>query len=167
MGDSAIHAVAGAVGGAISMTLTYPLVNLSTRAAVATKHEDVSLKDAIVQTVKKEGLSGLYSGLESSLFGIALTNGIYYVSSGAGMGNGVERPKKHGWGGGCVPVITRPRCTTPLALGNFGRPRPSPYACKTRTDSSSSTRRLARSSSSAAPRRPAPPSLLRRVSLPV
>jgi adenine nucleotide transporter 17 len=79
MGDSAIHAVAGAVGGAISMTLTYPLVNLSTRAAVATKHEDVSLKDAIVQTVKKEGLSGLYSGLESSLFGIALTNGIYYL----------------------------------------------------------------------------------------
>lgn len=80
MGDSAIHAVAGAVGGAISMTLTYPLVNLSTRAAVATKHEDISLKDAIVQTVKKEGISGLYSGLESSLFGIALTNGIYYVS---------------------------------------------------------------------------------------
>ncbi|BEJ12326.1 hypothetical protein CspHIS471_0207860 [Cutaneotrichosporon sp. HIS471] len=79
MGDSAIHAVAGAVGGAISMTLTYPLVNLSTRAAVATKHEDISLKDAITQTIKKEGLSGLYSGLESSLFGIAITNGIYYL----------------------------------------------------------------------------------------
>ncbi|GMK54097.1 hypothetical protein CspeluHIS016_0106830 [Cutaneotrichosporon spelunceum] len=79
MGDSAIHAVAGALGGAISMALTYPLVNLSTRAAVATKHEDISLKDAMVRTVKKEGLSGLYSGLESSLFGIAVTNGIYYL----------------------------------------------------------------------------------------
>lgn len=72
MGDSAIHAVAGSVGGAAAMALTYPLVNLSSRAAVATKKEDLSLKDAITKTIKDEGISGLYSGLGSSLFGIAV-----------------------------------------------------------------------------------------------
>lgn len=66
------------------MALTYPLVNLSTRAAVATKKEDLSLKEALLKTIKEEGLSGLYSGLESSLVGIAITNGIYYVSAATG-----------------------------------------------------------------------------------
>ncbi|GFZ45945.1 hypothetical protein JCM24511_03678 [Saitozyma sp. JCM 24511] len=79
MGDSAIHAAAGAVGGCISMALTYPLVNLSTRAAVQTKKEDLSIPEAIARTLKQEGLAGLYSGLGSSLFGIAVTNGVYYA----------------------------------------------------------------------------------------
>jgi len=61
------------------MALTYPLVNLSTRAAVQTKKEDLTLLEAIKKTVAQEGLSGLYSGLSSSLFGIAVTNGIYYA----------------------------------------------------------------------------------------
>ncbi|RSH81834.1 uncharacterized protein EHS24_008029 [Apiotrichum porosum] len=79
MGDSAIHALAGAVGGGVSMALTYPLVNLSTRAAVATKKDHMSITDAIKKTVKTEGISGLYSGLESSLAGIMITNGVYYA----------------------------------------------------------------------------------------
>ncbi|KAK4689127.1 solute carrier family 25 (peroxisomal adenine nucleotide transporter), member 17, partial [Tremellales sp. Uapishka_1] len=79
MGDSAIHAVAGAVGGCVSMALTYPLVNLSTRAAVQTKKEDLTIPQAIAKTLKEEGLSGLYAGLNSSLFGIAVTNGVYYA----------------------------------------------------------------------------------------
>ncbi|TXT13597.1 hypothetical protein VHUM_00964 [Vanrija humicola] len=62
------------------MTLTYPLVNLSTRAAVTTKKEDLSLHQALVKTVKEQGLSGLYSGLGSSIFGIAVTNGVYYAA---------------------------------------------------------------------------------------
>lgn len=37
-----------------------------------------SLKDALLKTWKTEGLSGLYSGLGSSLFGIIVTNGVYY-----------------------------------------------------------------------------------------
>ncbi|WVQ79808.1 hypothetical protein IAT38_001908 [Cryptococcus sp. DSM 104549] len=76
MGDSAIHALAGSVGGC---ALTYPLVNLSTRAAVQKKKEHVSVPAALAKTLKEEGLSGLYSGLSSSLFGIAVTNGIYYA----------------------------------------------------------------------------------------
>ncbi|WVW82682.1 hypothetical protein I302_104693 [Kwoniella bestiolae CBS 10118] len=79
MGDSAIHALAGSVGGCVSMALTYPLVNLSTRAAVQTKKEDLTLIQAIKKTIEKEGLSGLYSGLSSSLAGIAITNGVYYA----------------------------------------------------------------------------------------
>ncbi|WWC89668.1 uncharacterized protein L201_004593 [Kwoniella dendrophila CBS 6074] len=79
MGDSAIHALAGSVGGCVSMALTYPLVNLSTRAAVQTKKEDLTLIQAIQKTLEKEGLSGLYSGLSSSLAGIAITNGVYYA----------------------------------------------------------------------------------------
>ena len=37
-----------------------------------------SLKDALRKTWKTEGLSGLYSGLGSSLLGIVVTNGVYY-----------------------------------------------------------------------------------------
>jgi len=61
------------------MALTYPLVNLSTRAAVQTKKEHVTIPEAIAKTIKTEGISGLYSGLSSSLFGIAVTNGVYYA----------------------------------------------------------------------------------------
>lgn len=38
-----------------------------------------TLKEALIKTFKKEGVSGLYSGLSSSLFGIAVTNGVYYA----------------------------------------------------------------------------------------
>ena len=34
---------------------------------------------ALQKTLKEEGLAGLYSGLDSSLFGIAVTNGVYYA----------------------------------------------------------------------------------------
>lgn len=78
MSDSAIHAVAGAAGGIVAMTATYPLIFLSTRAAVETKKEPKSVYQAVLDIVKREGLSGLYSGLDSSLLGIAVTNGVYY-----------------------------------------------------------------------------------------
>jgi solute carrier family 25 (peroxisomal adenine nucleotide transporter), member 17 len=32
--------------------------------------------EAVIDIVKREGLLGLYSGLESSLLGIAVTNGL-------------------------------------------------------------------------------------------
>lgn len=60
------------------MGLTYPLVNLSTRAAVSRQKDELPIKDAIKKTLKEEGLAGLYSGLSSSLLGIVLTNGVYY-----------------------------------------------------------------------------------------
>lgn len=41
MNDSFIHACAGGAGGVLAMTTTYPLMTISTRAAVETsKHPD-------------------------------------------------------------------------------------------------------------------------------
>jgi len=79
LSDSALHALAGAVGGMIAMSATYPLVVLSTRAAIDTsKSDDKAFAQVILDIIKREGVRGLYSGLSSSLVGIAVTNGIYY-----------------------------------------------------------------------------------------
>jgi len=75
--DSFIHSIAGAGGGILAMTATYPLVFLSTRAANETK-ENKSTYGAVVDVLKREGFFGLYRGLNSSLLGIAITNGVYY-----------------------------------------------------------------------------------------
>lgn len=78
MSDSTIHSIAGAAGGILAMTATYPLTFISTRAAVETKNEQKSTYQAIIDIIKREGVLGLYSGLDSSLLGIAITNGVYY-----------------------------------------------------------------------------------------
>ncbi|KAJ6001759.1 hypothetical protein N7522_006986 [Penicillium canescens] len=69
--DNIAHALSGAGGGILSMVLTYPLITLSTRAQVESKRAHSTTLDA-------EGISGLYSGLESALFGISVTNFVYY-----------------------------------------------------------------------------------------
>ena len=60
------------------MTLTYPLITLSTRAQVESKRADTSTLAAIKHIINREGISGLYSGLDSALFGISVTNFVYY-----------------------------------------------------------------------------------------
>lgn len=62
--------------------VTYPLVSVSTRAQVETKkpeHAGESLISVLRRIIAQEGVSSLYSGLESSLMGIAVTNGVYYL----------------------------------------------------------------------------------------
>ncbi|CAN6668222.1 mitochondrial FAD carrier protein Flx1p [Trichomonascus vanleenenianus] len=90
--DTVAHAVAGAGGGVLSTVVTYPLLTLSTRAqteAARIKKEEEDSSDPDVkkntsalhaarQIVQREGISGLYSGLDSAVFGIAITNFIYY-----------------------------------------------------------------------------------------
>lgn len=76
--DNIAHALAGAGGGLLAMTLTYPLITLSTRAQVESKRADSSTLAAIRHIVSREGVSGLYSGLDSALFGISVTNFVYY-----------------------------------------------------------------------------------------
>ncbi|OOF94438.1 hypothetical protein ASPCADRAFT_7123 [Aspergillus carbonarius ITEM 5010] len=76
--DNMAHALAGAGGGILSMLLTYPLITLSTRAQVESKRAHSTTYDAIRRIVQREGVSGLYSGLESALFGISVTNFVYY-----------------------------------------------------------------------------------------
>ncbi|KAK0612845.1 mitochondrial carrier domain-containing protein [Bombardia bombarda] len=76
--DNVAHALAGAGGGILSMALTYPLITLSTRAQVESKRAETTFLAAIQKIVAREGVSGLYSGLSSALFGISVTNFVYY-----------------------------------------------------------------------------------------
>jgi solute carrier family 25 (peroxisomal adenine nucleotide transporter), member 17 len=76
--DNIAHALAGAGGGLLAMTLTYPLITLSTRAQVESKRADTSTIAAARHIVNREGITGLYAGLDSALFGISVTNFVYY-----------------------------------------------------------------------------------------
>ncbi|KAG1755722.1 peroxisomal membrane protein PMP47B [Suillus lakei] len=76
--DSAIHSLAGAAGGIVAMSATYPLIVLSMRAAVDVKNDSKGVAQHLLEIVKREGIVGLYSGLSPSLLGIAVTNGVYY-----------------------------------------------------------------------------------------
>lgn len=59
-------------------TLSYPLITLSTRAQVESKRADSAFLKAVKNIVEREGLGGLYAGLDSALFGISVTNFVYY-----------------------------------------------------------------------------------------
>ncbi|KAI1565887.1 peroxisomal membrane protein PMP47B [Pyrenophora tritici-repentis] len=76
--DNVAHALAGAGGGLLSMALTYPLITLSTRAQVESKRAQSSTLNAARRIIKREGVAGLYAGLDSALFGISVTNFVYY-----------------------------------------------------------------------------------------
>ncbi|KAG7449237.1 mitochondrial carrier [Guyanagaster necrorhizus] len=78
MDDSVIQGIAGSAGGIVAMSATYPLIFISTRAAVETRNESKPIVQAVLDIVRREGITGLYSGLNSSLLGIAVTNGVYY-----------------------------------------------------------------------------------------
>ncbi|POW06716.1 hypothetical protein PSHT_10265 [Puccinia striiformis] len=81
--DSLVHASSGALGGICAMytcVVLDPLISISTRAQVeARRHPGESSLEAALHLIKREGFRSLYDGLGSSLIGIALTNGIYYL----------------------------------------------------------------------------------------
>lgn len=56
----------------------YPLITLSTRAQVESKRADSGFLEAVKRIVEREGITGLYAGLDSALFGISVTNFVYY-----------------------------------------------------------------------------------------
>ncbi|KAJ2156463.1 hypothetical protein GGF46_005166 [Coemansia sp. RSA 552] len=82
MSDNVAHALAGAGGGIISMAVTYPLITVGTRLQVQRNTKDSTTytgnMDALKKILAEEGVSGLFSGLESAVFGAAVTNGVYY-----------------------------------------------------------------------------------------
>jgi adenine nucleotide transporter 17 len=57
---------------------SYPLITLSTRAQVESKKAESKFVEAVQKIIAREGVSGLYSGINSALFGISVTNFIYY-----------------------------------------------------------------------------------------
>lgn len=60
------------------MVLTYPLITLSTRSQVESKRAHSTVLDATRRIIQREGISGLYAGLDSAVFGISVTNFVYY-----------------------------------------------------------------------------------------
>lgn len=57
---------------------SYPLITISTRAQVESKRAKSTTLDAVRSIMHREGISGLYAGLDSALFGISITNFVYY-----------------------------------------------------------------------------------------
>jgi len=45
---------------------------------VESKKAESSIGEAIQRILHREGISGLYAGLDSALFGISVTNFVYY-----------------------------------------------------------------------------------------
>jgi len=77
MSNSVIHAISGAAAGTCATIVTYPLLTLTIRQAV-NKGEKKSLIEVIKQVLKEKNFLDLYSGLSSSIFGGAVTNGVYF-----------------------------------------------------------------------------------------
>ncbi|KAI8919814.1 hypothetical protein PhCBS80983_g03320 [Powellomyces hirtus] len=78
MSDNVAHALAGAGGGMVSMALTYPLTTLSTRSQVSKTGGRISQVEAFKKIMREEGPKGFYSGINSAMFGIAVTQYVYY-----------------------------------------------------------------------------------------
>jgi adenine nucleotide transporter 17 len=62
----------------LTFILRYPLITLSTRAQVESKKAESKFIEAVQKIVAREGIPGLYSGINSALFGISVTNFVYY-----------------------------------------------------------------------------------------
>jgi adenine nucleotide transporter 17 len=63
---------------ALTRALRYPLITLSTRAQVEAVRADSSFLSSVRRILDREGVAGLYAGLDSALFGITVTNFVYY-----------------------------------------------------------------------------------------
>jgi len=73
--NAAVQALAGAVGGMFAYGLTYPLSIISTRLQVQRKQGG---DQTLGKIIAAEGWKGLYGGLKAGLFGVAISQGIYY-----------------------------------------------------------------------------------------
>lgn len=79
--DAFMHAVSGSVGGNIAMLAFYPLDQLVMRAQAATdKNKSGGPLRAMIDVINTEGVSGLYRGLNSTLFTLFAANFIYFYA---------------------------------------------------------------------------------------
>lgn len=83
--DRIVHAISGGLGGAAALIVTYPLVAISCRQQTETKSKDGKAKgkkkstSLLIKTmIQEEGIGSFYSGMESAIYGMTLTNFVYY-----------------------------------------------------------------------------------------
>ncbi|AQZ12431.1 (ZYRO0B02354g) [Zygosaccharomyces parabailii] len=82
--DELAAALAGAGGGVLSMALTYPLLTITTKLQAEEKlsRQENRQRESATQVIKehyrKYGVTGFYNGLESAIYGMAITNFVYY-----------------------------------------------------------------------------------------
>lgn len=77
MSKSLAHATAGALGGVFAQTLSYPLIVVVTRRQ-ASKAGHASVFAALSHIIETEGVPGLFAGLGSATYGVALTQAVFY-----------------------------------------------------------------------------------------
>ncbi|ODV57972.1 mitochondrial carrier, partial [Ascoidea rubescens DSM 1968] len=77
-----VHALSGASGATVSLLLTYPLTTIATKSQVKSDLSSPTQK-RIVKIIRsiiiRDGYKGFFNGLESAIYGVALTNFIYYL----------------------------------------------------------------------------------------
>ncbi|KAL7004104.1 hypothetical protein EMMF5_006327, partial [Cystobasidiomycetes sp. EMM_F5] len=79
---SSVHALAGSLAGVFATSITYPLIAISTRAQVEKRASGFSEStlQAARRIIAQEGALALFDGLSTNLVGIAVTNGIFYMT---------------------------------------------------------------------------------------
>ncbi|XP_047330704.1 peroxisomal nicotinamide adenine dinucleotide carrier [Impatiens glandulifera] len=79
MSDALINGLAGAGGGIIAQTITFPLQTVNTRQQTERdERRNEGTIEQMYQVVKREGWNRLYGGLTPSLVGTAVSQGVYY-----------------------------------------------------------------------------------------
>jgi len=80
------HAAAGAAAGVTALAATYPLLTLSMRLQVAHRRAEKesssssSSTSSLLEIVKKEGVSTLFAGVSSALYGQLICQFVYYYA---------------------------------------------------------------------------------------
>ena len=108
------HFISGAVGGAVSMSMVYPLENARSRLSLQSKKSHYT---GLIDVFRKTPLSSLYNGLRMSIFGFApysaLSYGFFNMNKQLftdvdGSLTGVEKMVCGGLAGMCAVSFTYP-----------------------------------------------------------
>jgi len=81
MADPAVDAVAGALGGMLALTATYPLMTANTHAQLHRQLKGATptkLGGSLQELVEEGGVAALYDGIQPALLGTALSQAVYY-----------------------------------------------------------------------------------------
>ena len=75
-----VSALGGIVGASAAKVFVHPIDTVKAKIQVQKSKESLVIRDVIRQTMKNEGLSGLYRGFSVSLFGSIPAAGLYFGS---------------------------------------------------------------------------------------